>query len=114
MNVVNIRRATMNDQRRLELEQLLASSITILAQAKEGAWIEAVALQRQRRLRMDAFFKQSCPADESSEVAKVIEEILDIDKSVAELLYAERGKLSADSELESKNVRNLGSYLSNS
>lgn len=114
MNVVNIRRAMMSDKRRHDLEQLRASSMAILKQAEEGAWVEAVDLQRQRRLRMNVFFEKDCPANESSEVAKVIEEILDIDKQVAELLYAERGKLSVDSELVSKNVRNLGSYLSNS
>lgn len=111
-NIKSISTALSARQRNLQKLMSLTEYIQELAEAND--WVAALNEQRQRRVLMDEFFAITCTPAESSDVAKVIENILAVDQSVSEMLYRQRGTMAQEASQSCKNIRNVDRYLSNS
>lgn len=114
MGIETFRHSEGLSSRQRELSALLDLSEQILSFAELGDWGSAVKLQRHRRLSMDAFFAEPCAPSESAEVARVIRDILSIDHQVSDILYNFRHRLAKESGAESRGMRQVDTYLSNS
>tara|TARA_R110001592_G_scaffold236151_1_gene494381 strand:- start:291 stop:641 length:351 start_codon:yes stop_codon:yes gene_type:complete len=114
MNIEMLQMSEVLGTRHRELRELLTISEHIQELADSSDWVEAVAQQSRRRALMDVFFAEECAPSESELVGEVISAILAIDQKVADVLYEQRSAMLTDANQSRQNVRNVGSYLSNS
>lgn len=83
----------MDLQRKQQLIAIVDASHEMLRLAQEGEWHRVAESEAARRTQVELFFITPVSADESSEVASVIREVLRLNEQVAELGVRERERI---------------------
>jgi hypothetical protein len=87
--------------KREQLAAILALSLSMLDQAREGQWEEVETLDACRRKAVAACFREPASQAEAALVADYISRLLELNREITELTLAGRDQLSEE-------IRQLG------
>lgn len=79
--------------RRTTLAQLLQLSQEMLTLARQEAWEQALALQHERRAKLEQFFSQPTLTEAKETVVQGIQAMLQLDAELTQLLQVSREHL---------------------
>lgn len=101
-----------NPTRQRSLDELVEITESILDMAEAGDWSAAVDRQRERRVKLEAFFASPPDSSEANAVATVTQAILDIDARVTDILHDQRRRMLDDAGRTRAGHVAVSAYLS--